>query len=130
MFHLALIYLRFGRRLYAIGSNPEAARLAGLPAQRTLMIAYVLCGALAGLGGFMFLAKFGTITTVAAQGMELQVVAAVVLGGVNIFGGSGRLVGAMLGAILMGTIEHGLIRMRINEFWKLAFQGLAILLAI
>jgi rhamnose transport system permease protein len=90
VFQLVLVYLPFGRRLYAIGSNPDAARFAGLPARRMVMTAYILCGALAGLAGFMFLARFGTITVVAAQGMELQVVAAVVVGGVNIFGGSGR----------------------------------------
>ncbi len=131
LFHLALIYLRFGRRLYAIGSNPEAARIAGLPAQRTLMIAYVLCGALAGLGGFMFLARFGTITVVAAQGMELQVVAAVVVGGVAIFGGSGTIVGALLGTILINTLEQSLIRWpQISEFWRDAAMGLLILLAV
>src|SRR6266511_3852511 len=126
-----LFYLRFGRRLYAIGSNPEAARIAGLPAQRTLMIAYVLCGALAGLGGFMFLARFGTITVVAAQGMELQVVAAVVVGGVAIFGGSGTIVGALLGTILINTLEQSLIRWpQISEFWRDAAMGLLILLAV
>lgn len=110
---------------------PEAARLAGLPAQRTLAIAYVLCGALAGLGGFMFLARFGTITVVAAQGMELQVVAAVVVGGVAIFGGSGTIVGALLGTILINTLEQSLIRWpQISEFWRDAVMGLLILLAV
>jgi rhamnose transport system permease protein len=131
IFQLALVYLRFGRRLYAIGSNPEAARIAGLPAQRTLLIAYALCGALAGLGGFMFLARFGTITVVAAQGMELEVVAAVVVGGVNIFGGSGTVVGALLGTIMINTLEQSLIRwLQISEFWRDAVLGLLILLAV
>ena len=85
VFQLALTYLPYGRRLYALGSNPEAARMAGLPAQRTLMIAYTLCGALCGVAGFMFLARFGNITVVAGQGLELQAVAAVVVGGVNEF---------------------------------------------
>lgn len=78
----------------------------------------------------MYLAKIGTITSVAAQGLELETVAAVVLGGINIFGGSGRMIGALLGAILVGTLEYGLIRMDISEFWKEAVEGLAILLAI
>jgi rhamnose transport system permease protein len=124
-------YVRFGRRLYAIGSNPEAARIAGLPAQRTLLTAYVLCGALAGLAGFLFLARFGTITVVAAQGMELEVVAAVVVGGVNIFGGSGTIVGALLGTIMINTLEQSLIRwLQISEFWRDAVLGLLILLAV
>jgi rhamnose transport system permease protein len=130
VFQLGLSYLAFGRRLYAIGSNPEAAQIAGLPAQRIVLTAFVLCGALAGLGGFMFLARFGTITVGAAVGLELQVVAAVVVGGVNIFGGSGTLIGAMLGSSLIGTLEQSLIRMRISEFWKDAFLGLLILLAV
>jgi rhamnose transport system permease protein len=130
IFQLILIYLPSARHLYAIGSDPETALTSGIPQRRLVLLTFVACGALSGLGGFMYLAKIGTITTVAAQGMELQVVAAVVLGGINIFGGSGRVIGALLGAILMGVIEQGLIRMRINEFWKLAIQGLAILLAV
>ncbi len=130
IFQWVISYLPFGRRLYAIGSNPEAAHVAGLPAKRTILIAYILCGALAGLGGFMFLARFGTITVGAAIGMELQVVAAVVVGGVNIFGGSGTMIGALLGSILIGTLEQSLIRTNINEFWKDALLGLFILLAV
>ncbi len=127
---LALNYLPFGRRLYAIGSNPEAARIAGMPTQRILMIAYVLCGALSGLAGFLFLARFANITVVAGQGLELQVVAAVVVGGVNIFGGSGTMLGAMLGAVLIGIIQNSLIRMQISQFWIDALTGFFILLAV
>ena len=131
VFQLALNYLRFGRRLYAIGSNPEAARNAGLPAQRTVCIAYILCGMLAGLGGFMFLAQFGNITVVAAQGMELQVVAAVVVGGVSTNGGIGTMVGALLGAVLIDTLDQSLIRwLQVSEFWRDALLGLLILLAV
>lgn len=130
-FQLALVYLPFGRRLYAIGSNPDAARFAGLPMRGTVLAAFTLCGALAGLAGFMFLARFGTITVVAAQGMELQSVAAVVVGGVNTFGGSGTVVGALLGAILIDLLGQGLIRwLSISEFWRDALLGLLILLAV
>ena len=131
LFQLGLVYLRFGRRLYAIGSNPDAARIAGLPAQRTVFLAYVLCDALAGLAGFMFLARFGTITVVAAQGMELQSVAAVVVGGVNMLGGSGSMVGTLIGATLVETIQQSLIRVPgLSEFWIDALLGLLILLAV
>ncbi|MEO1643964.1 MAG: ABC transporter permease, partial [Chloroflexota bacterium] len=88
IFQLILSYTSFGRRLYAVGSSPEAAEMAGIPSARLVTIAFVISGALAGLGGFFYLARIGTITVVAGQGLELQVVAAVVVGGVNIFGGS------------------------------------------
>ena len=131
IFQLVLSYLPWGRRLYAIGSNPQAAEQAGLPAKWTVLTAFVICGALAGLGGFMFLARFGNITVVAGLGLELQVVAAVVVGGVNIFGGSGSMLGAFLGTILIATLEQSLLRWDIiSEFWRDALLGLLILLAV
>lgn len=131
LFQLVLIYLPYGRRLYAIGSNPDAARIAGFPSQRIVFVAFVLCGALAGLAGFMFLARFGNITVVAGLGLELSSVAAVVVGGVNIFGGSGTVIGALLGAILIDLLENSLIRwLEISEFWRDALLGMLILLAV
>lgn len=130
VFQVVLLYTVFGRRLYAIGSSPEAAELAGIPSQRMVMLAFVVSGALSGLGGFMYLARIGTITTDAARGLELQVVAAVVVGGVNIFGGSGTVFGAFIGVILISTIELSLIRMQINEFWKDALLGAFIMVAV
>jgi rhamnose transport system permease protein len=131
LFQLLLTYLPYGRRLYAIGSNPEAARVAGFPAQRIVFLAFVICGALAGLAGFMFLARFGNITVVAGLGLELSSVAAVVVGGVNIFGGSGTAIGALLGAILIDLIDNSLIRWAaISEFWRDALLGLLILIAV
>lgn len=130
IFQFILLYTAFGRRLYAVGSSPEAAELAGIPSRRLVFFAFTISGTLAGLGGFVYLSRIGTITAVAAQGLELQVVAAVVVGGVNIFGGSGTAVGALLGAVLVGTIEQSLIRMRINEFWKDALLGVFILIAV
>ena len=131
IFQLIVHFLPWGRRLYAIGSNPEAARLAGLPAQRTVLGAFVICGGLCGLAGFMFLARFGNITVTAGQGLELQVVAAVVVGGVNIFGGAGTMIGALLGAVLISTLEQSLLRWDIiSEFWRDAVLGLLILLAV
>ncbi len=90
IFQFGTGYLSFARQFYAIGSNPEAAQLIGLPMQRIVFLAFVTSGALAGLAGFMTLARFGNITVEAGRGLELNVVAAVVVGGVNIFGGSGR----------------------------------------
>jgi rhamnose transport system permease protein len=131
VFQLVLGYTVFGRRLYAIGSNPEAARFAGLPAQRIVLTAFTLCGMLAGLAGFLFLARFGNITAVAGQGIELESVAAVVVGGVNTFGGSGTALGALLGAFLIDLLGQGLLRwLGISEFWRDALLGLLILLAV
>jgi rhamnose transport system permease protein len=131
LFHFALRYVPFGRQLYAIGSNPDAAQFAGLPAARIILTAYVICGALAGLGGFLFLARFGTVTVVAGQGLELQAVAAVVVGGVNTFGGSGTPIGALLGAVLIDTLGQSLLRwLSISEFWRDAILGLFILAAV
>jgi rhamnose transport system permease protein len=130
LFQFGAGYLSFARQFYAIGSNPEAAQLIGLPIKGVVFAAFVLCGALAGLAGFMTLARFGNITVEAGRGLELNVVAAVVVGGVNIFGGSGRVVGAMLGAVLIGTLEQSLFRLGISEFWRDALLGLLILLAV
>jgi rhamnose transport system permease protein len=130
IFQLGTTYLTFGRRFYAIGSNPDAAVLVGLPMQRLVFVAFAISGALAGLAGFVFLARFGNITVEAGRGLELQVVAAVVVGGVNIFGGSGTVVGAMLGAIMIGLLEQSLFRLQVSEFWRDALLGLLILLAV
>lgn len=129
-FQIGSGYLRTGRRIYAIGSNPDAAALIGLPASRLVFTAFTICGALAGLAGFVTLARFGNITVEAARGLELEVVAAVVVGGVNIFGGSGTVFGAMLGAIMIGILEQSLFRLQISEFWRDALLGLLILLAV
>ena len=131
IFQLILKFLPYGRRLYAIGSNPEAARIAGIPSQRNVFLAFVLCGSLAGLAGFMYLARFGNITVVAGLGFELKSVAAVVVGGINIFGGSGTVFGALLGAILIDLLDNSLIRwLAISEFWRDAMLGILILLAV
>ena len=129
--HIALSRLRAARKLYAIGSNPEAAEMAGINTRKTVFVAFVLAGVLAGLGGFMFLARFGTITVVAGLGFELKSVAASVVGGVNIFGGSGTVVGALIGAILVDLIDTSLVRWQlVSEFWREAVLGVLILLSV
>ncbi len=131
IFQLITTYLSYGRRLYAIGSNPEAARVGGLPEQQIVFWAFVLCGALAGLGGFMFMVRYGDLTTAAAQGMELQVIAAAVVGGVSTNGGVGTMIGALLGAFMINLLQQSLLRwLRISNFWVDAFLGMLILLAV
>jgi rhamnose transport system permease protein len=121
---------RAGRELYAIGSNPEGARLAGVRSQRRVLTAFVLAGALAGLGGVLFTARFGTVDATAGSGYELTVIAAAVVGGVAIFGGTGSVYGAALGALLLGTITSSLIVLRVEAFWQLAAVGALLLIAI
>ena len=121
---------RGGRQLYAIGSDPDAAALQGLPVRRRLIAAFVLNGALAGLAGVMFAARYGTVSSGAGTGLELQVVAAVVVGGVAIFGGSGTVAGAALGAMLLLTINRALPVVGIPDFWQRAVVGVLIIGAI
>jgi rhamnose transport system permease protein len=121
---------RSGRELYAIGSEPAAARLSGIPVGRRVFTSFVVCGALAGLAGVLYAARFGTIDATVGTGIELQVVAAAVVGGVAIFGGSGSVYGAALGALLLTTIGSSLAVLRINPFWQQAVVGGLILAAI
>jgi rhamnose transport system permease protein len=121
---------RAGRELYAIGSNPEGARLAGVRSGRRVLTAFVLAGALAGLGGVLFTARFGTVDATAGTGYELTVIAAAVVGGVAIFGGTGSVYGAGLGALLLGTITSSLIVLKVQAFWQLAAVGALLLAAI
>jgi rhamnose transport system permease protein len=131
VFQLVTTYLPYGRRLYAIGSNPEAARIGGLPAGRLVLIAYVICGAMAGLAGFMFMVRYGDLTVVAAQGMEIQVIAAAVVGGVSTNGGIGTMIGALLGASMINLLQQSLLRwLVISDFWVDALLGLLILVAV
>jgi rhamnose transport system permease protein len=120
----------WARDFFAVGSNPDAARLAGIPVARRVMTAFVISGTLAGLGGFMFAARFASVDAVAGRGFELDVVTAVVIGGVNVFGGSGSVLGAVLGALLVTTIQDGFTLLRVSEFWKIFFNGAAIVVAV
>ncbi|GAA1710659.1 ABC transporter permease [Kribbella yunnanensis] len=121
---------RTGRELYAMGSSPQAAQLAGILVGRRTVGAFLVSGALAGVAGVLFAARFGTIDAAAGTGLELNVVAAVVVGGVAVFGGSGTVWGAALGALLLTTIGSALAVLEINQFWQQAIVGGLILLAI
>lgn len=121
---------RTGRELYAIGSNPEAARLAGVRSGQRVFAAYVFSGAVAGLAGALWLCRFGTVVADAASGWELQVVSAVVVGGVAITGGVGTVWGAALGALLLTTIASSLVVLKVDSFWQKAINGALLLAAI
>lgn len=121
---------RTGRQLYAIGSSPEAARLAGVRREILVFGAFVISGLLCGLAGVLWASRFATVDAQAASGLELGVVAAALVGGVNIFGGSGTVFGAALGAVVLGTLGNALTLLKISPFWLQAINGVAILIAV
>jgi len=121
---------RSARELYAIGSNPDAAALAGVPVKRRVFTAFVISGSLAGLGGVLFLSEFATVDATAGTGYELLVIASCVIGGVAIFGGSGSVIGAALGAILLQVINQALVVSNVSSFWDSALAGALILFTI
>jgi rhamnose transport system permease protein len=130
---VASVYLRWarsGRDLYAMGSNPDAAVLAGIPVIRRVLGGYLVSGACAGAAGVLFMARLGGVDATAGIGFELPVIAACVVGGVNIFGGSGTIIGALLGAMLLRSIGFSLSALSIPEFWQQAVNGALLLLAI
>src|SRR4051812_45829625 len=121
---------RMGRELYAIGSNPDAAVLAGIRVSRRVLGAFIASGAIAGLAGVLYASRYGTIDANAGNGIELAAVSAVVVGGVAIFGGSGTVYGAALGALLLATIRSALVILQVNPFWEQAINGALLLIAI
>jgi len=121
---------RGGREYYAIGSDPAAAQLYGLRVTRRVVTAFILSGALAGLAGVFYAARYGTVNSQAGSGWELDAVGAAVIGGVAITGGVGTLWGAAIGAMLLMTINRALPILGIPDFWQRAVVGLLIIGAI
>jgi rhamnose transport system permease protein len=121
---------RSGRECYALGSNPQAAALAGVRTRKRVLGAFVLCGALAGLAGALYLARFGYSDAATGTGYELTVVSAVVVGGVGFTGGSGSVYGAALGALLLTSINSVLPAIGVSSVWVEAIDGVLLLLAI
>jgi rhamnose transport system permease protein len=121
---------RTARDLYAIGSDPVAARLVGIPVDLRVFLAFVVSGAIAGLAGAVWLSYYGSVDAIAGVGYEFQVIAAVVVGGVAIFGGSGTVLGAALGALLLNTINSALVVVNVSSFWSQALAGGLLLAAI
>lgn len=120
----------FGRRTFAVGGNPEAARLAGVNVKRVITSVYVLGGACAGLAGVIFAARVVSAQPTAGTGYELDAIAAVVLGGTSLMGGRGRIYGTLIGAIILGVLSTGLILMNVPFFTQLLIKGAVIILAV
>lgn len=125
-----LTRIPWGRGLYAVGSNPMAARLTGLQPSRILLAAFTVNGLLVGLSSMLYATRFSAIQSNTGIGFELLVIAATVVGGANIFGGSGTVLGVMLGALLMSTIGTTLTFFRVSSFWEPTLRGFFILLAV
>jgi ribose transport system permease protein len=120
----------WGRRVYAIGSNIEAARASGIPVKATLWSVYILAGFLVGLGGWMFLARFASGTSTAGNLLELEAIAAVVIGGAALSGGRGKVFGAVVGTIIFAVIANLLSLLNVSTFLQDAFRGALILVAV
>lgn len=123
-------HTRTGRRIYAVGSNPEAAQISGLPKRRLIFLAYLIMGGLAGLAGVLWVAKFASAQGNTAIGYELNVIAACILGGVSIAGGVGRIFGLILGTVLFGILNNALPLINVSPFWQMGIQGIVILAAV
>jgi rhamnose transport system permease protein len=130
VFYYFINYTKTGRRIYAVGSNPEAAEVIGLPRKQIVALVYVLMGFLAGLAGVLWVAKFASAQGDTAAGYEMNVIASCVLGGVSVSGGRGKVPGLVLGVILFGILANALPLINVSPFWQQAIQGFVILAAI
>ena len=127
---LAFRWTKWGRHLFAIGGNEQAANLTGVPVRRMKLSVYMFCSLCAGIAGILEVGWLGTITTSLGQGMELTVIAAAVIGGANLTGGAGTAFGAVVGAALIEVIRNSLILLGISTFWQGTFVGSFIIIAV
>lgn len=129
-FYVIMRFTVFGRGVYAIGSSPQAARLAGIRSQRNLFVAFAVTGLLAGLAGLILTSQLRAASPIAGLGLELSVVAAVILGGASLSGGRGTVVGTLLGVLILGTLNNGLTITNISSFWQEVVSGAVLILAV
>lgn len=127
---LVLTHTRFGLRTYAIGSNAEAARRAGIAVRRHLVAVYALAGLLAGVAGYLVMMRFSAASPIAGQNDELDAIAAVVIGGASLFGGRGKILGTTVGALIIATLVSGLILLNVTAYWQTVLTGGIIILAV
>jgi rhamnose transport system permease protein len=128
--YAGLNYTQPGRRFFIAGNNPEAAAYAGIDVRRTRFWAFTLSGAVAGLCGYLWVSRFAVAYTDVAQGFELQVIAACVIGGVSIAGGVGTVGGVIIGCLFLGIILNALPMIGISPFWQMGVSGLVIVSAV
>ena len=128
--YILLNHTRFGRNLYSLGGNPDAAKYIGINENKYIILAYSISGLFAGLCGYLWVARYSVASTQIAIGFELTVISACVVGGISVMGGVGTVLGCLLGALLIGLIRNALPAVDISQFWQLAISGAIILLAI
>ena len=121
---------RTGRKIYAVGNSEESARVSGIKTENVLTMVYMILGVIAGLAGTLYVCKYGVAQGETCTGYEMNVIAACVLGGVSINGGTGRVPGVLLGAILLGILNNAMPLIQVSSFWQEAIRGLIILLSI
>jgi len=121
---------RSGRYIYAVGGNEEAAKLSGLNVKRVKLMVYTAAGALSAVGGLIVTSRLNSATPIAGEGLELDSIAAVVIGGTSLSGGRGSVLGTVLGALIIGVLNSGLVIMGVDPFWQTVIKGLVILLAV
>jgi ribose transport system permease protein len=121
---------RLGRSAYAIGGNTEAARMSGIKVERSKMWIYMISGLLAAVGGFMLTGRQASANALMGEGLELQSIAAVVIGGTNLFGGEGRMSGTVIGVLIIGVLSNGLSIAGVSEFWQRVVNGLIIVVVV
>ena len=130
IFYLFLTRTPFGRSLYAVGVNPTASVYAGIDVGRTQFFAFCISGAIGGLAGYLWVSRYVIASVEIANGYELSVIAACVIGGVSIAGGIGSVGGAVLGALFLGLVNNALPVINVSPFWQMAISGAAIILAV
>lgn len=125
-----LQHTRLGRSALAVGGNREAARVSGINVDRTKIAAYAFSGLMAGVGGLVLTGRLNSANALMGEGMELQSIGAVVLGGTNLFGGEGTVVGTVIGALIMGVLGNGLNLLNVSAFWQRVIMGLVIITVV
>jgi rhamnose transport system permease protein len=130
IFYYFLNHTMTGRKIYAVGGNREGAKFVGINVNKITFLPYLFTGMLVGTGGVLWVSRYTSAQTDSAQGFEFMAITAVVLGGVNIAGGSGSIWGVLIGSLLIGIINNALNLVRISPFWKLAINGFIILMAV
>lgn len=130
LFHLFLSRTTIGRDIYAIGGNPQAARLSGIPVDRRLTLVYALSGALAAVGAIVLTGRMNSGFPLAGVGAELDAIAAVIIGGASFFGGVGTVWGTLIGALIMGVLRNGLNLLNVSAYWQTVVIGVVIVVAV
>lgn len=130
LFHFFLARIRMGRNIFAVGDNPEAANLAGIDVRRVRSMAFVIGGLMASLGGVVLAGVLRTANPNLGRGYELDVIAAVILGGAALAGGRGSIIGVVIGALLIGIIRNGFVLLQISGYWQVVTIGIVVILAV